>query len=176
MAAAQRGVISVPFSGKITSKTSHTPSLTWISAARSGDDVAIFAYGHPRNYGQRPSHLNSGERIPQANPLVGARQEQFSRTDELHEARSSGMRQRRSRRSSIGRIPKAYDSVFMPRCELFSIRTEGHAVNLIVVAKLRQVQERSFMHSHLLTQEEWDRRPIQAQLLQNIARLADSFL
>jgi cardiolipin synthase len=45
-----------------------------------------------------------------------------------------------------------------------------------VVAKLRQVQERYFMHSHLLTQEEWDRRPIQAQLLQNIARLADSFL
>ena len=36
VAAGHSGVISVPFGGKTTSKTSHTPSLTWISAARSG--------------------------------------------------------------------------------------------------------------------------------------------
>jgi len=45
-----------------------------------------------------------------------------------------------------------------------------------VVARLRQVQERYFAKIHLLSQEEWDRRPRWAQFAQNIARLADSFL
>jgi len=45
-----------------------------------------------------------------------------------------------------------------------------------IVARLRQVQERHFVKSHLLSREEWDRRPLRAQLVQNIARLADSFL
>ena len=36
VAAGHSGVISVPFGGNTTSKTSQTPSLTWISAARSG--------------------------------------------------------------------------------------------------------------------------------------------
>jgi cardiolipin synthase len=45
-----------------------------------------------------------------------------------------------------------------------------------VVAWLRQVQERYFANSHLLSREEWDRRPLAAQFAQNIARLADSFL
>ena len=45
-----------------------------------------------------------------------------------------------------------------------------------VVARLRQVQERYFAKSHLLSREEWDRRPLWAQFAQNIARLADSFL
>lgn len=45
-----------------------------------------------------------------------------------------------------------------------------------VVARLRQVQERYFAKSHPLSREEWDRRPLRAQFVQNIARLADSFL
>ncbi len=45
-----------------------------------------------------------------------------------------------------------------------------------VVASLRQIQERYFARSHLLDRQEWGRRPLTAQLVQNIARLADSFL
>ena len=45
-----------------------------------------------------------------------------------------------------------------------------------VVAELRRIQERYFAHSTLLTTEEWARRPLVAQTLQGIARLADSFL
>jgi cardiolipin synthase len=45
-----------------------------------------------------------------------------------------------------------------------------------VVAGLRQIQELYFAKSHLLSREEWDRRPLWAQFTQNIARLADSFL
>lgn len=45
-----------------------------------------------------------------------------------------------------------------------------------VVARLRQVQQRYFAKSHLLSRAEWERRPLGAQFAQNIARLADSFL
>ena len=45
MAAGQRGVISVPFGGKITLNTSHTPSFTWISAARSGVSARLRRMG-----------------------------------------------------------------------------------------------------------------------------------
>ena len=45
-----------------------------------------------------------------------------------------------------------------------------------VVARLWEIQERYFAKSHLLTREEWGQRPLAAQFLQNIARLADSFL
>ena len=45
VAAGHSGVISVPFGGKITSKTSQTPSLTWISAARSGVSARLRRIG-----------------------------------------------------------------------------------------------------------------------------------
>jgi cardiolipin synthase len=45
-----------------------------------------------------------------------------------------------------------------------------------VVTGLREVQERYFAKSHLLSREEWARRPLRTKLVQNIARMADSFL
>jgi cardiolipin synthase A/B len=45
-----------------------------------------------------------------------------------------------------------------------------------VVATLRSIQERYFAQSHLLTREEWQRRPLLTRPLQSIARLADSLL
>jgi cardiolipin synthase len=45
-----------------------------------------------------------------------------------------------------------------------------------VVAKLRLIQEDYFAHAHLLTIEEWDRRPFYQKLPQNMARLVDSLL
>ena len=43
MGAGQIGVSSVPFSGKMMSKTLQTPSFTWISAARSGESAGQFS-------------------------------------------------------------------------------------------------------------------------------------
>ncbi len=45
-----------------------------------------------------------------------------------------------------------------------------------VVANLRKIQDRYFADSDLLTMEEWSRRPWLLQVVQNIARLADSLL
>lgn len=45
-----------------------------------------------------------------------------------------------------------------------------------VVARLREVQERYFAKGQLLSREQWARRPLREKLVQNIARLADSFL
>lgn len=45
-----------------------------------------------------------------------------------------------------------------------------------VVAQLREVQERYFAGSHLLTAEGWQQRPFGLRTVQNIARLADSLL
>ena len=45
VAAGHSGVISVPLGGNTTSKTSHTPSLTWISAARSGVSARLRRIG-----------------------------------------------------------------------------------------------------------------------------------
>ena len=44
------------------------------------------------------------------------------------------------------------------------------------VAKLLVIEERYFAKSHILSSEEWEQRPLWAQCVQNIARLADSFL
>jgi cardiolipin synthase len=54
-------------------------------------------------------------------------------------------------------------------------------VNLVVydpavVSALREVQERYFKQSRLLSAEEWKRRPLAHKVLQNSARLADSLL
>ncbi len=45
-----------------------------------------------------------------------------------------------------------------------------------VAADLRAIQENYFAHSHLLTAEEWSKRPLVTRTLQNMARLADSLL
>ena len=45
-----------------------------------------------------------------------------------------------------------------------------------VVGQLREVQERYFAHSQLLTAEAWSRRSLPQKVLQNSARLADSLL
>ncbi len=45
-----------------------------------------------------------------------------------------------------------------------------------LVAQLRRIQEGYFANSHLLTAEEWSRRPLLTRTMQGIARLADSFL
>ena len=45
-----------------------------------------------------------------------------------------------------------------------------------VVANLRQIQERYFAHSELLTKESWGRRSLLRRTGQNVARLADSLL
>lgn len=45
-----------------------------------------------------------------------------------------------------------------------------------VVEDLRELQEHYFADSNLLTAEQWAQRPIYQRLLQNIARLFDSFL
>ena len=45
-----------------------------------------------------------------------------------------------------------------------------------VAAKLRAIQEGYFAKSHLLTAEEWSKRPVGTRTIQSIARLADSLL
>ncbi len=45
-----------------------------------------------------------------------------------------------------------------------------------VAARLREVQEQYFAHSEHLTLDEWNRRPLAAQVAQNMARLVDSLL
>lgn len=45
-----------------------------------------------------------------------------------------------------------------------------------VVAQLKEIQERYFVHSERLSTEAWDRRPLGIKVLQNSARLADSLL
>jgi cardiolipin synthase len=45
-----------------------------------------------------------------------------------------------------------------------------------LVARLRRIEEGYFAHSHLLTAEEWNRRPLLSRTIQGVARLADSFL
>ena len=54
-------------------------------------------------------------------------------------------------------------------------------VNLLVydpavVQQLRAVQERYFAHSEILETAAWKRRPLGARVVQNTARLMDSFL
>lgn len=46
----------------------------------------------------------------------------------------------------------------------------------VVVRQLREVQERYFAHSQILTAEGWSRRPLVQRVLQNSARLADALL
>lgn len=46
----------------------------------------------------------------------------------------------------------------------------------VVVAQLRQVEEEYFKYSQELTLEGWNRRPLVAKVIQNLARLTDSFL
>jgi cardiolipin synthase len=45
-----------------------------------------------------------------------------------------------------------------------------------VAAKLREIQERYFAESELLSLETWRRRPLVQRTIQNVARLADSLL
>jgi cardiolipin synthase len=45
-----------------------------------------------------------------------------------------------------------------------------------LATELRRIQERYFASSVLLTEEEWNRRPLAVRTLQGVARLADSFL
>lgn len=45
-----------------------------------------------------------------------------------------------------------------------------------VVAKLREIQERYFANSEVISQEQWQKRRLSVRTVQNIARLADSLL
>jgi len=45
-----------------------------------------------------------------------------------------------------------------------------------VLNALRQIQERYFAHSSILTVEEWAKRPAAKRTCQSIARLANSIL
>lgn len=60
----------------------------------------------------------------------------------------------------------------------FSLNAEANLLiyDPLVVAALRATQERYFADSDLLTAETWRRRPLANRMLQNVARLADSFL
>src|SRR5258706_7550203 len=64
VAAGHSGVIIVPFEGKITSNTSHTASMTWISAARSGVSARVRMLRAIPVIREAPAGLSGGHLIP----------------------------------------------------------------------------------------------------------------